>query len=94
MNDTPHAHGPEAERLRRDRDQARQELSHTVAELTDKADVKARAEEKLHEVKARSENTLHDATDAVRRRPVPAATVVAAVSSAVLVWWVLRRRKA
>lgn len=35
--------------LRNDREQARQELSETVAELVDKLDVPARAKDKVHE---------------------------------------------
>ncbi|MEV6658121.1 DUF3618 domain-containing protein [Nocardia fluminea] len=35
--------------LRLDREQARQELGETVAELTDKLDVPARAKDKVHE---------------------------------------------
>lgn len=42
--------GPiDEEALRRDRDEAREQLGETVSELTDKLDVKARTKDKLHD---------------------------------------------
>ncbi|MFE6862229.1 DUF3618 domain-containing protein [Nocardia sp. NPDC057668] len=50
-DDTPRPENDPSEvaRLRADRDQARQELGDTVAELADKVDVRARAEDKVHD---------------------------------------------
>ncbi|MFQ6330109.1 DUF3618 domain-containing protein [Nocardia sp. CWNU-33] len=46
----PIVSGPvDEEALRADRDEAREQLGHTVSELTDKLDVKTRAKDKLHE---------------------------------------------
>ncbi|MFD6105680.1 DUF3618 domain-containing protein [Nocardia salmonicida] len=50
---------PEA--LRRDRDQARQELGETVAELTDKLDVPARAKDKVHDAADAAKDRVTDA---------------------------------
>ncbi|MGW6422261.1 DUF3618 domain-containing protein [Nocardia sp. NPDC055053] len=50
---------PDAVRL--DRDQARRELSDTVAELTDKLDVPARTKDKVHHT---AEAAKHRITDA------------------------------
>lgn len=50
---------PEA--LRRDRDQARQELGETVAELTGKLDVPARAKDKVHDAADAAKDRVTDA---------------------------------
>ncbi|MFE9789584.1 DUF3618 domain-containing protein [Nocardia salmonicida] len=50
---------PEA--LRRDREQARQELGETVAELTDKLDVPARAKDKVHDAADAAKDRVTDA---------------------------------
>ncbi|WP_410872779.1 hypothetical protein [Nocardia sp. A7] len=51
----------EQEALRRDRDQAQQELGEIVAELTDNPDVPARAKEKGHETAEAAEDRVTDA---------------------------------
>ncbi|MFB8003774.1 DUF3618 domain-containing protein [Nocardia sp. NPDC056000] len=50
MSDPAESHGAdELDSVRQDRDQARAELAQTVSELSDKADVRARAQDKAHE---------------------------------------------
>jgi ElaB/YqjD/DUF883 family membrane-anchored ribosome-binding protein len=75
--------GPTAdvEELRADIEQTREQLGETVSALTDKLDVKARVEQKAHDVGA-----------SARANPaVPVGIVVAvAVAIGALVWW--RRR--
>lgn len=55
--------------LRADRDLARQELGHTLEELTDKFDVRHRAEDKAHET---AQAAKHRADDAKQRVTVTA----------------------
>ncbi|WP_067813345.1 DUF3618 domain-containing protein [Nocardia inohanensis] len=75
MNDT--ASG-DAENVRHDRDQARQELGRTVTELADKFDVRARAEDKVHE----TADTAREMTSQVRARAAHLADQVAAKTPA------------
>jgi Protein of unknown function (DUF3618) len=72
---------PEMARLRAEIEQTREQLGETVQALTHKADVPARAREKLHdtrdaaEQKARQVAARAAATlpEPVRRRPIPVA---------------------
>ncbi|MFI6362267.1 DUF3618 domain-containing protein [Nocardia sp. NPDC050630] len=80
----PALESPEAQLLRADRDLTRQELGQTVAELTDKLDVKGRAEAELHQTADNARAKVHHAAEAVRdkREKVGAATQDRAVQFA------------
>lgn len=72
--------------IERDIVRQRQELAHTVDQLSQKLDVKHRAEKKAHDTAAR----LRDATTTDSGKPRPdllaaGAAVVAGI--ALLVWW-------
>jgi hypothetical protein len=80
---------------------ARADLAETVDALVAKTEVRRRAGEKADEVRAKVTDAAHevadqagivahDVTEAVRRRPVPAAAAVA-VLVALLVWLISRK---
>jgi ElaB/YqjD/DUF883 family membrane-anchored ribosome-binding protein len=76
---TPSNQQTDPEQLRREIEEIRRELGETVAQLAQKADVKAQAREKVEEVKA---NTLRHTPDSAqqvatgaRRHPMPLVTV-------------------
>ncbi|MFB8003045.1 DUF3618 domain-containing protein [Nocardia sp. NPDC056000] len=78
-----------AEQLRRDREQTRQELGQTVAELADKADVRARAEDNPHETAeaarlsaANATEQAHEIADQARTQATHVAEAVAAKTPA------------
>ncbi|WP_040794927.1 DUF3618 domain-containing protein [Nocardia higoensis] len=66
--------------IREDRDQTRQELEQTVADVTDKLDVPARAEAEFHDTaqpaKRRTVEAGHDALDAVAHAEALASQLV------------------
>jgi ElaB/YqjD/DUF883 family membrane-anchored ribosome-binding protein len=85
--------------IRADIEETRSEVGDTAAALAEKADVKARAEEKATEVKERAQEKATEvkeraqsqasqAGEQVRRNPVPLA-----VAGAVLVAFVIWRRR-
>jgi ElaB/YqjD/DUF883 family membrane-anchored ribosome-binding protein len=82
---TPSNQQTDPEQLRREIEEIRRELGETVAQLAQKADVKAQAREKVQEVKA---NALRHTPDSARggaqqvatgarEHPIPVATVAA-----------------
>ncbi|WP_137144890.1 DUF3618 domain-containing protein [Mycolicibacterium sp. CR10] len=75
--------GPDAgiDELKADIEKTRGQLGETVGALSDKMDVKARTQDKVHEV-----------TDTVKAKPaVPAGVMIAVVAAVGLVWWWRRR---
>lgn len=86
--------GPDAgvEELQSDIDKTRNELGQTVAALSDKLDVKGRAQDKAAETKEAVVDRAHAATEAAKSKPaIPVAAVIATLAAiGVLVWW--RRR--
>lgn len=86
--------GPDAgiDELQSDIDTTRDQLGETVAALSDKLDVKGRAQDKAAETKEAVVDRAHAATEAARSKPAVPAVAVIAVLAAVglLVWW--RRR--
>lgn len=81
MNDSRGQDLPgEPEVLRADRDLARQELGHTLEELTDKFDVRHQAEDKAHETaqaaKHRADDAKHRVTETADQARVQAQELV------------------
>ncbi|WP_278265336.1 DUF3618 domain-containing protein [Nocardia sp. AG03] len=94
------------EDLRLDRDLTRQELGETVAALTDKLDVPARAKDKVHATTEAAKQQVTDAKyqalatadqardmagQAARTPAIPLAA--AALAAGVAVWLIARRRR-
>lgn len=78
--------------LKADIEQTRTELGETVGALTDKLDVKARAEDAIHDAKDAVAQRGHDAVDTVKQKPaIPVAVAVAVVLGIGLIVW--RRRR-
>ncbi|MFI6042523.1 DUF3618 domain-containing protein [Nocardia sp. NPDC051321] len=105
MNEKPHTSTdpPETELLRADRDLTRQELGQTLAELTSKFDLKARAGEQLEHtadtarekvtgVRTIAQDNAVRVAQVARLRPVPLA-VVAVLLAAPAAWFVVRYRR-
>jgi ElaB/YqjD/DUF883 family membrane-anchored ribosome-binding protein len=99
----PPSDDPDA--IRADIDRTRDELGDSVQALAAKADVKARAQQKLAAAKERARHAAQDASvrakstaqqtgDTVRQRPGPAAGIFAAVAAAVGAVLLARRRRA
>jgi hypothetical protein len=74
--------------IRKDIEHTREELAGTAAALAEKADVKARAHEKVEETKAKVSHKVDDA----KRNPKPAILAGAGVAGLVVALLVLRRR--
>ena len=80
----------ESGRLRQEIAETRSELGDTVEALAAKADVKARAQEKVAEVKAEARDRVAALRDTARQRPAPLVVTGAAVATVGVL--VLRRR--
>jgi ribonuclease BN (tRNA processing enzyme) len=86
--------------IRKDIEHTREELADTAAALAEKADVKARAHEKVEETKARAHVKVDETKAKVSHRvedakadPVkPGILIAAGVGGVVVAWLVLRRR--
>ncbi|MGB3356242.1 MAG: DUF3618 domain-containing protein [Mycobacterium sp.] len=86
--------GPDAgiDDLKSDIEATRVQLSETVGALSDKLDVKGRAQEKAGETRDALAQRAQEASATVRSNPaVPAGIVVAALAVIGLLWW--RRRR-
>jgi anti-sigma factor RsiW len=70
----------------------REDLGETVQALADKADVKARAREKIGERKQQAEQTAEQALQQVRSRPLPFATAGALLAGMIIGAFLRRRR--
>jgi hypothetical protein len=78
-----------SEEIRADIEHTREELAGTAAELAQRADVKARAHEKVEETKAKMSHKVDEA----KARPQRVGLVAAAAAGVVLGLVVLRRRR-
>jgi D-ribose pyranose/furanose isomerase RbsD len=74
--------------IRKDIEHTREELADTAAALAEKADVKARAHEKVEETKAKVSHKVDDA----KRNPRAPILVAAGVGGVVVAWLAFRRR--
>jgi ElaB/YqjD/DUF883 family membrane-anchored ribosome-binding protein len=70
----------------------REDLGDTVQALADKADVKARAREKVDERRQQAAQTAEHAVQQVRRKPLPYATA-GALFVGMIIGALLRRRR-
>jgi hypothetical protein len=78
--------------IRADIEHTREELADTAAALAEKADVKARAQEKVEETKAKVSHKIDDTKAQAQANPMPPALVAAAVVGVVVALVILRRR--
>ena len=84
----------EQEDLRREIERTRAELGETVQALSQKADVKAHAREKVDQARAQAQSKVHDVQqkmpEPVRERPV--VPLAAGIGVALVLLWLIRRR--
>jgi hypothetical protein len=78
-----------SEEIRADIEHTREELADTAAELAQRADVKARAHEKVEETKAKMSHKVDEA----KARPQRLGLAAAVAGAVVLGLVVLRRRR-
>ncbi|BBX19157.1 hypothetical protein CRI77_00820 [Mycolicibacterium duvalii] len=86
--------GPDAgvDELQADIERTREELSDTVSALSDKFDVKGRAQQKVTDTREAVTQRSHDAVSTARAKPaIPVGVVVTAVAAVALVIWLRRR---
>ena len=81
------------EEIRADIEHTREELADTAAALAERADVKARAHEKIEETKAKVSHKLDDTRRQAKANPMPPALVGAAVLGVVVGLIIVRRRR-
>ncbi|MGE2733389.1 DUF3618 domain-containing protein [Mycolicibacterium vaccae] len=87
--------GPDAgvDEIQADIERTREELADTVGALSDKMDVKARAQEKVAHTKEAVAQRSHEVVDTAKARPaIPLGAIAAAVAAIGLVIWLRRRR--
>jgi hypothetical protein len=77
--------------IRRDIEHTREELADTAAALAERADVRARAHEKVEETKAKVSHKLDDTRAQAQANPMP-ALIAAAVAGVIVALIMLRRR--
>jgi ElaB/YqjD/DUF883 family membrane-anchored ribosome-binding protein len=84
------------EEIRSEIDETREELADTAAALAYKTDVKARAKERVQDVRTniaeRTPSSAQEAGGAVKRNPLPAAAVAAAVLGFAIGYAIATRR--
>jgi F0F1-type ATP synthase assembly protein I len=78
--------------IRRDIEHTREELADTAAALAERADVKARAHEKVEETRARAHVKVEETKAKARANPMPPALIAAAVAGVIAGLIILRRR--
>ncbi|WCB96154.1 hypothetical protein DSM104299_04910 [Baekduia alba] len=81
------------EQIRADIEHTREELADTAAALAEKADVKARAHEKVEETKAKVSHRIDDTKQQAKANPMPPALVAAAIAGVVAGLVIMRRRR-
>ena len=92
MSDQPQTTEQQKDELREDIAETREQLGETVEQLAAKADVKARAHEKVEERKQAARDKADHVKAEVKSKPqVPAAAVGIAVAVVALVVWRSRR---
>ena len=77
--------------LEKEIEQTRERLGETVEALTAKADVKARAQEKLGQLTARLKGKATEAGQQVKKDPVPAAATAGVIGGLVVFVILIRR---
>lgn len=80
------------DQIRADIEHTREELADTAAALAEKADVKARAHEKVEETKARAHAKVDETTARVKADPRKPILIAAGVCGVLAAWLILRRR--
>ncbi len=86
--------GPDAsvDDLQSDIERTRTELGETVGALSDKFDVKGRAQQKVTETKEAVAQRSHEAVEVAKAKPaVPVGLLVAVVATLGVVIWLRRR---
>jgi len=79
--------------LQADIERTRAELGQTVGALSDKLDVKGRAQQKVSDTKDAVAQRSHEAIATVRTRPaIPVGFLVAAAATLGVLIWLRRRR--
>ena len=83
------------EEIRTEIDETREELADTAAALAYKTDVKARAKERVEGIKAdiadKTPSSAQEAGGAVKRNPVPAIAIAAAIAGFALGYVIANR---
>jgi hypothetical protein len=82
---------PSAEELRADIERTREDLAQTVDALTDRLDVKARAQARAGEIKASAQAHAEEIVHDPRSRYVGIGLAVVAVAAVAMVLWKRKR---
>lgn len=88
--------GPDAgvDEIQADIERTREELADTVSALSDKMDVKGRAQQKVTDTKEAVAHRGHEMVDTAKVRPaIPVGAVAAVVAAIGLLLWLRRRRR-
>jgi ElaB/YqjD/DUF883 family membrane-anchored ribosome-binding protein len=83
----------EAEQLRDEIAETREELGETVEALAAKADVKAQARAKVEETKAQAQQKVEETSEQVKENPFPVAALAGGIDAGVLLLVLLKRRR-
>jgi ElaB/YqjD/DUF883 family membrane-anchored ribosome-binding protein len=83
----------EAEQLREQIAETREELGETVEALAAKADVKAQAKEKVEETKAQAQQKVEETSEQVKENPFPVAALAGGIAAGILLLVLLRKRR-
>lgn len=92
-SDDPPPEPTDADQLRGEIAETRDDLGDTVEALAAKADVKAHARETVEEQRVRAQEKLDDATEQVRKNPVPVAAVAGGGLAVMVLLLLLKRRR-